>query len=104
MFKKYREPWLAALRSGNFKQGRNCLRQNGRHCCLGVLCETIKNDKFTWDRDSFGNDQVSDDCELIEEIADLVGLQPEEEEFLIMLNDDNEYSFEQIADYIEKNL
>lgn len=35
--------WLAALRSGEYKQGRNRLRTNvpgaPQYCCLGVLCE-----------------------------------------------------------------
>lgn len=36
--------WVAALRSGAYKQGKNFLRQRKPHqraeyCCLGVLCE-----------------------------------------------------------------
>lgn len=32
-------PWLAALRSGEHKQGRNRLgKPDGPKCCLGVLC------------------------------------------------------------------
>ena len=30
--------WVAALRSGNYKQGRGQLRVNDEYCCLGVLC------------------------------------------------------------------
>jgi hypothetical protein len=31
--------WLTALRSGNYEQGKGALANNGRYCCLGVLCE-----------------------------------------------------------------
>jgi len=30
--------WVAALRSGEYKQGRHRLRDGDRFCCLGVLC------------------------------------------------------------------
>jgi hypothetical protein len=32
--------WVAALRSGEFEQGKTALKTNeGSYCCLGVLCE-----------------------------------------------------------------
>jgi hypothetical protein len=31
--------WVAALRSGEYKQAVETLRRNGAHCCLGVLCD-----------------------------------------------------------------
>lgn len=31
--------WLAALRSGDYKQGRRALNKDGEFCCLGVLCD-----------------------------------------------------------------
>lgn len=32
--------WVKALRSGEYKQGKNALRNDkDEHCCLGVLCE-----------------------------------------------------------------
>lgn len=34
-----RRQWYAALRSGEFRQGRENLCINGEHCCLGVACE-----------------------------------------------------------------
>jgi hypothetical protein len=34
--------WIDALRSGKYKQGRHCLRNdNNEYCCLGVLCDII---------------------------------------------------------------
>lgn len=38
-----KEEWLIALRSGNYKQGKNRLVNcDNEHCCLGVLCETLE--------------------------------------------------------------
>jgi hypothetical protein len=31
--------WVAALRSGEYPQGKDFLQSNGKFCCLGVLCE-----------------------------------------------------------------
>ena len=41
MHKNVKEKWIAALRSGKYKQGRNNLNNNGAYCCLGVLCEVF---------------------------------------------------------------
>ena len=30
--------WVAALRSGRYKQGRGALQSSDSFCCLGVLC------------------------------------------------------------------
>lgn len=35
----HRALWVAALRSGKYKQGRNSLRKDDEYCCLGVACE-----------------------------------------------------------------
>jgi hypothetical protein len=38
--KEVRAKWVAALRSGKYKQGKYSLRSNyDNYCCLGVLCE-----------------------------------------------------------------
>lgn len=34
--------WVAALRSGEFKQGREVLRRGDEFCCLGVACELYR--------------------------------------------------------------
>jgi hypothetical protein len=33
-----KEQWVAALRSGKFKQAKYKLKENEGYCCLGVLC------------------------------------------------------------------
>jgi hypothetical protein len=34
--------WVAALRSGDYKQGRELLKEGNQYCCLGVLCDLFK--------------------------------------------------------------
>lgn len=36
-----RANWIAALRSGKYKQGKRKLRVEDRYCCLGVACEVL---------------------------------------------------------------
>lgn len=33
--------WLAALRSGDYKQARGYLRTEAGYCCFGVLCDIV---------------------------------------------------------------
>jgi len=40
-----KERWLEALRSGKYKQTTGYLRDDDGFCCLGVLCDVVKNDK-----------------------------------------------------------
>jgi hypothetical protein len=35
----HRKDWLAALRSGKYKQGKIRLRYGDNYCCLGIACE-----------------------------------------------------------------
>jgi hypothetical protein len=45
--------WVAALRSGKYKQGRRYLRScNDTYCCLGVLCEI---EGVQWELSKRGN-------------------------------------------------
>ena len=34
--------WVAALRSGEYKQGKDCLEKDGKNCCLGVACRVYQ--------------------------------------------------------------
>ncbi len=47
MNKELKDRWIAALRSGTYKQGHRCLRNtNNEYCCLGVLCDIVDNTKW----------------------------------------------------------
>ena len=37
MDKKIKETWIKALKSGEFKQGREFLERDGKYCALGIL-------------------------------------------------------------------
>jgi hypothetical protein len=39
MNQEIKQQWLAALRSGEYRQARQALRHGDTFCCLGVLCD-----------------------------------------------------------------
>lgn len=88
MNKKDKEKWVAALRSGMYKQGKEALynKKGNSFCCLGVARDLglgRKRPKY----------QV-----LTKEF-----LTPKEQAILATMNDLGN-TFEQIADWIEENL
>jgi len=111
---KLKRDWIAALRSGKFRQGGGKLREeaggNPRYCCLGVLCEISG---VPFDGDSMF---------LPATVRDLAGLasysgsrRHEVETLLANMNDgcgpvppdaqdEHTHSFPEIATWIEKNL
>jgi hypothetical protein len=96
------EKWVAALRSGEYKQCRHQLRtQVDEYCCLGVLCEVLKIPVGT-PSPGIPRTYVYDGepCTLSKSIRDRVGLV--DCGTLMSMNDDGE-TFATIADYIEKN-
>lgn len=39
---EFKKKWIAALRSGDYKQGHKMLKsKDDKYCCLGVACEII---------------------------------------------------------------
>ena len=62
-----RKKWIEALRSGQYEQGKYCLRdKNDRFCCLGVLCDI--SDLGEWE-DLLPDNSISRDY-IIEETND----------------------------------
>ncbi len=104
MDKELKAKWISALKSGNYKQGTGCLKKTvlgeNKYCCLGVLCDLINpeiwkdtevNDRFSWNNRT---DSIEGNVTLPSYI----------QSDLISLNDAKGSSFEEIADYIDKNL
>jgi hypothetical protein len=103
--------WLAALRSGEYKQTKEYLRTPDGFCCLGVLCDLY--DPTVWDsvRDADDDHNYNYNFTSIgrssfetlppSEIAELVDLTEDDCNALAGLNDEG-MSFKQIADIIEK--
>jgi hypothetical protein len=102
--------WVAALRSGSYKQGRGSLwrSDSNTYCCLGVLCdisgmgEWVSPNSGAMMGYQFGNELSQ--FSLVHPILDAVDLNFVEVNELISLNDAGGLSFNEIADHIEDNL
>lgn len=101
--------WVAALRSGEYKQTVGALRDKGGFCCLGVLCDLHSKERGErWDDFSYGGEKMLVP-ESVQEWSGAsrspeIARSPEhEEDELSMLNDDG-LTFHEIADLIEKQL
>ncbi len=114
--------WVAALRSGDYEQGQNCLRANDRFCCLGVLCDLHekKTGDGEWLPEGYRHtgDSHPDEIELPPAVAEWAGLFETDPKIgaepCSALNDGREtehrlgfvaeHSFAEMADLIEENL
>jgi len=98
-----KQKWVNALRSGNYTQGRRVLRTaDNEYCCLGVLCDVTDQSKwvlpdigkfYAWDG-YIGLPPISWDSDMLDSKMFV----------LANLNDDQQRSFSEIADWIEENL
>jgi hypothetical protein len=102
--------WVAALRSGEYKQGHTYLRnRDNKFCCLGVLCDII--DPTLWTQEQKFETSFSYLGRLAELPGSLqeefelgnMGTHPNLDQSLASMNDGG-CSFEEIADIIEKHL
>lgn len=110
MNKEVKEKWVAALTSGEYKQGSHALKDNDRYCCLGVLCDLYAKEKAipSFDVDGvFLEERALLPKEVMAwaEIEDPAGLfvKNGEKANLTTLNDDG-LPFERIAVLINDNL
>lgn len=120
-----KQRWVAALRSGEYKQAHGALRTVNpdddtalNHCCLGVLCDLYAAETgIDWKRSILSEvpvvylGAVDSLPEEVREWAGLSGADPRARGFtLAELNDGTEddgvpaHSFDQIADIIEEEL
>lgn len=98
--------WVEALRSGEYKQGKEQLRQSDdSFCCLGVLCDIV--DSAKWREVSAGYRYSGKEFAALSfpppEISARVGLPRNIQDAVAAMNDEGS-SFAQIADYIEAHL
>lgn len=112
------EEWVAALRSGNYKQGKSYLNRyndkthTNEYCCLGVACELgTKYDLVKKDYDtkkliySYDSETQYLPSSLINFLGiSLIGNDNDTSISLIFLNDSNNDSFNDIADVIESSI
>lgn len=96
--------WVEALRSGNYKQGKNALcNPNNEMCCLGVYCDALK---FAEVEKAWADDRGDKNINpLVYEALwyklDSRAGGPLSLDVLIIMNDRGR-SFDQIADAIEE--
>lgn len=115
MFKEDKEAWLAALRSGEYKQGIYTLHNTAddSYCCLGVLQSCLMDGKI--EKRHNINYQLNYDAAPSEDFYNLFGIVDYNEDspadssvsyesHLMGMNDEGTHTFSEIADWIEKNV
>jgi len=99
--------WVAKLRSGKYEQGRGRLRsKDDQYCCLGVLCEIGVEGGMIEPPILVGLDYLynRNSAFLPNALVEEYGLSTQETITLMGMNDEQNKSFGQIAQYIEQNL
>lgn len=108
-----KEKWITALTSGEFKQGNGKLLNDGKYCCLGVLCEIFRRehpDSSHWIFSTYSSstmfavsrDVSSGRCPT--GVVNWSGMDDDRQEALIDFNDSRHKSFKWIAAYIKRYL
>lgn len=98
--------WVAALRSGKYKQGTLWLcNANDEYCCLGIAAKILGAKKFKMGAAShyYFSDEEAISAQIITTIFPGV-ISEKYEQTLAAMNDSMECSFDQIADYIEAEI
>lgn len=109
MNKEIKEKWVAALKSGDYEQGKYALRKNNKYCCLGVLCDIYSKEiGVEWEGQWIEGEnktlpiEISTWCDIepinIEVDYDTL------KQYLTELNDTVKLPFREIADVIENQL
>lgn len=100
--------WVKALRSGKYIQGKIRLKSNDeKFCCLGVLCDISKKSRWTKDKRGLNWYNTSEKylptiVQKYSGIKTSSGVNKKLGRSLISLNDSGDFTFNDIADYIEK--
>lgn len=101
--KEFGKKWIAALRSGEYKQGQQtlCSYADSKYCCLGVAAK-ISGANFL---EIVGKQWVKLDSDLnLPSVLKGSGANSDLVYDLVSLNDHENKSFPEIADWIESNV
>lgn len=113
MLNENQRKWVDALRSGEFKQTTGSLQDGDAYCCLGVACVVAEREGLPIKRRELSQEIIGGDmsCQPAS-ISEWLGIREEngqhehDETFssdtLVDLNDQEEMTFPEIADHIEK--
>jgi hypothetical protein len=98
--KQFKRKWVAALRSGKFKQAQESLYNDGGYCCLGVACVIHAGRKIRPK-----NTPMPTKALLPKEVFESLFTGKEYMAGkLASMNDEKNWSFNRIAAWIEKTL
>ena len=107
--------WIRALRSDKYKQTTSILRDGPGegYCCLGVLCDIIDPEGWGAESDDYDYEDyeskwtykgdVEEDT-LPVSLRKRLNIENQHVETLINMNDTENKSFTEIADWIQENL
>lgn len=106
-----KERWIAALRSGEYEQGRGTLYEGGnKYCCMGVLFKVCEFGEFVEQTDSPGdtyytctNNGTGIHAIIHSGNLSKIDMTLDDQRPLTRMNDGGK-TFEEIANYIEVNL
>ena len=110
--------WIEALRSGEYRQAQGILKDvsGSAYCCLGVLCEisgigSFEDSEYCLELTpeqqaeyDYDEEMAYAEGELSLPMLDSFGLNSTQQSTLIQMNDNDLSPFNEIADWIEKNL
>ena len=112
------QAWIKALRSGEYKQTAQCLKNQYGYCCLGVAADLLVKESAGvcfWELAPLQTDYIfqdpssneldaTHDSMLPDDTAAKFGLREGEQDLLAGMNDSSRNTFLEIADYIEENI
>lgn len=89
MDKLIAEKWVAALRSGEYKQGKGVLhnQDTNTYCCLGVLCDLFVKEKNI--KDTYCQQRMLSDTSIVTVFGDSTGTLPSDVRHWAWIGDDN---------------
>lgn len=113
--KNIKKAWIKALRSGKYKQGKGTLffPLHKKYCCLGVLtrvCGIRTDSRLLIDNSDITTIDLKkyhlskEKLKKFKTVHSYFNLYRQIESRLMKMNDDEERNFNEIADYIDKNL
>lgn len=114
MNEQVKQLWIDALRSGKYKQTTGNLHTSEGYCCLGVLVDCyLQQINSHWQTMLYSpkvyaieieDEWVSGRLPYHKDFRNWTGNIHEMEDVLIMLNDEHQVNFKQIANWIEEHL
>lgn len=97
---EHKQKWLTALRSGEYQQGRTFLRLGTEYCCLGVYAEVCRQEEIN--STSHPTMQVGERFRELELPSTWIPV--DVQSALMRMNDNDQKTFPEIADWIEEHL